>query len=198
MNNRRVILTGTVWDGVAAAPPRRDSAKDSNRSNHSARPIISVEASPQPARSRPAPHGEPPVFSAPGVTMVGRLLLAHGTSIDVGRISGVGAEQARTLPFGVLAVVCGGLAISGIGYVLNGDPSSQAVMPAFTWLGIWLFTVASLLSALRAFTASQCCSVVISTYDGHSHRIPLRGREQARHLARALHRAMSLPVRRAG
>lgn len=198
MNNRRVILTGTVWDGVAAAPPRRDSSKDSNRSNHSARPIISVEASPQPARSRRAPHGEPPAFSAPGVTLVGRLLLAHGTAIDVGRISGVGAEQARTLPFGVLAVVCGGFAMSGISYVLNGDPAFQTVKPTLTWLGIWLFTVVSLLSALRAFTASQCCNVVISTCDGHSHRIPLRGHEQARHLARALHRAMSLPVRCAG
>jgi hypothetical protein len=125
-------------------------------------------------------------------------LLVHGTSIDVGRISGIGAEQPRSLPFGLLALVCSGFAVSGIGYVLNGNPASLTARPVFTWLGIWLFAVTSLLSALRAFTASQCCNVVISTCDGRSHRIPLRGREQARHLARALHRAMSLPLRRAG
>jgi hypothetical protein len=129
--------------------------------------------------------------------MVGRLLLAHGAAIDVTRVTRVSAEQTRTAPFGILAVLCGGLAISGVGYVLSGDRSLQAMTPAATWLGIWLFTVASLLSALRAFTASHLCQVVVSTCDGHSHRISLRGREQARHLARLVQRAMALPARRA-
>ena len=129
--------------------------------------------------------------------MVGRLLLAHGAAIDLTRITGVSAEQARTTPFGILAVVCGGLAISGVSYVLSGDRTLQAVTPPATWLGIWLFTVASLLSALRAFTASHLCQVVVSTCDGHSHRISLRGREQARHLARLVQRAMALPARSA-
>lgn len=212
MNNRRVI-TGTVWNGVAAAPPRRagstssstnsghshqpaDGGFKSDRPTHPARPIISVEASPQPARSRPAPHGEPPVFSAPGVTLVGRLLLAHGAAIDIARVTRVSAEQVRTAPFGILAVLCGGLAISGVGYILGGDRTMQALTPASTWLGIWLFTVASLVSALRAFTASHLCLVVVSTSDGHSHRIALRGREQARYLAQLVQRAMTLPSRR--
>lgn len=128
--------------------------------------------------------------------MAGRLLLAHGNAIDVSRVSSVSAEQVRTLPFGIMAVICGALAVSGIGFVLSVDPSLQAATPAFTWLGIWLFTVASLLSALKAFTASHWCNVVVSTYDGHSVHIPLRGREQAAHLARALYQAMAAPVRR--
>jgi hypothetical protein len=127
--------------------------------------------------------------------MAGRLLIANGSAIDVGHVSQVRAEQVRSMPFGALAVICGGLAIAGIGTALAGDRATQALTPAFTWLGIWLFTVASLLSALRAFTASQLCSVVISTYDGSAHRVSLRGREQAIHLAKALQRAMTLPVR---
>jgi hypothetical protein len=128
--------------------------------------------------------------------MAGRLLLANGSAIDVGQVSQVRAEQVRSTPFGAYAIICGGLAIAGIGNALGGDRATQAMTPAFTWLGIWLFTVTSLLSALRAFTASQLCNVVISTRDGLSHRVSLRGREQATHLAKALQGAMTVPIRR--